>query len=82
MASLSVDEKDWLQEQIRTVCESSTSATIEKTWGQFRNAPKQCDLAKLESEGTMMKYHAAQIERMQYQIIFEISYINNHDLEV
>ena len=79
MASLSVDEKDWLQEQIRTACESSTNATMEKTWGHLRNAPKQCDLAKLESEGTMMKYQAAQIERMQYQIIFEISYINNHD---
>jgi hypothetical protein len=79
MASLSVDEKDWLQEQIRTACESSTRATMEKKWGHFSNAPKQCDLAKLEREGTMMKYQAAQIERMQYQIIFEISYINNHD---
>ncbi len=79
MASLSVDEKDWLQEQIRTACESSTNATTEKTWGQLRNAPKQSDLAKLDSEGTKMKYHATQIERMQNQIIFEISYINNRD---
>ena len=43
MASLSVDEKDWLQEQIRTACESSTNATMEKTLGHLRNAPKQCD---------------------------------------
>ncbi len=40
MASLSVDEKDWLQEQIRTVCESSTNVTTEKhevTSGMLRN---------------------------------------------
>ena len=60
MASLSVDEKDWLQEQIRTACESSTNATTEKTWEQLRNAPKQCDLAKLDRKGTKMKYHATQ----------------------
>ena len=51
MASLSVDEKDWLQEQFRIACESLTNATMEKTWDHLRNAPKQCDLAKLESEG-------------------------------
>jgi len=79
MASLSLDEKDWLQEQIRTVCESSTNVTTEKTWGHLRNAPKQCDFAKLDSDGTKMKYHAVQIERMQNQINFMISYINNHD---
>ena len=79
MASLSVDEKDWLQEQIRTACESSTNATTEKTWGQLRNAPKECDFETLDSDGTKMKYHAAQIERMQNQIKFKISYIDNHD---
>ena len=79
MASLSVGEKDWLQEQIRTACESSANATTEKTWGQLRNALKECDLEKLDSDGTKMKYHAGQIERMQNQIRFKISYINNRD---
>lgn len=50
-----------------------------KTWGHLRNAPKQSDFAKLDSDGTKMKYHAVQIERMQNQIKFKISYINNHD---
>jgi hypothetical protein len=79
MASLSVDEKDWLQEQIRTVCEFSTNVTTEKTWGQLRNAPKEYDLAKLDSDGTKMKHHVAQFERMQNQIKFKISYVNNRD---
>ena len=50
-----------------------------KTWGQLRNAPKEYDLAKLDSDGTKIKHHAAQFERMQNQIKFKISYVNNRD---
>jgi len=42
MALLSVDEKDWLQEQIRTAYEySQTNSTTDKAWGQLRNAWKE-----------------------------------------
>jgi hypothetical protein len=53
-----------------------------KTWGQLKNAPKEYDLAKLDSDGTKMKHHVAQFERMQNQIKFKISYVNNRDQEV
>jgi hypothetical protein len=68
MASLSVDEKDWLQEQIRTEREFRLLPQRVKTWGQLRNAPKEYDLAKLDSDGTKIKHHVAQFERMQNQI--------------
>jgi hypothetical protein len=47
--------------------------------GQLRNVPKEYDLAKLDSDGTKMKHHVAQFERMQNQIKFKISCVNNRD---
>ena len=46
---------------------------------QLRNAPKEYDLEKPDSDGTKMKHHVSQFERMQNQIKFEISYVNNRD---
>jgi hypothetical protein len=81
MALLSVDEKDWLQEQIRLEYEySETNSTTDKAWGQLRNAWKEYDMAKHDGNGTKMKQYAAQIERMQGQINIRVqSHINNRD---
>ena len=79
MASLSVDEKDWLQEQIRTACEFRLLPQRGKHGVNSRMLPKEYDLAKLDSDGTKMKHHVAQFERMQNQIKFKISYVSNRD---
>ena len=65
------DHNPWLR------CQSN--ATIEKTWGRLRNALKQCDLAKLESEGYNDEISCGRKLKDAEPIIFEISYISNHD---
>ena len=79
MASLSVDEKDWLKNKFEQCVNLRLMSQRRKhgvTSGMLRN---NVILQNLIVTVQKLNYHAAQIERMQNQIKFMISYINNHD---
>ncbi len=69
MTSLSVDEKDWLQEQIRTAyVYSHTNSSMDRVWGQLKNAWKEYKKAKLDCDSSKMKDYATQIISMQTEL--------------